>query len=304
MLYSYLAVVTFAQQIAEKVGLRSGFGKPYAKWIEVQANIELLKGQAPQNGVSFAAYVMAIAQAKKYLDQRDKESIFSKTFNSDERHQYLDQRVEWCIKHFNQLKKVNPVLLANINPPVKLGAATRRASEKPLPIPPENQPSQVKPGQPTGYIDGDDLLERLFVGIDKKFTKMVREKAVDDFVDSEAFKKLKKYQTNILTTDLREHSYLCGLLDLKVDKASVLKKLIDDFETATTMCEIHQKLNNFYRGKVPINTEQLTPYQILNSGQNITTRFFGFFGMRTTTISLIDELVASLDPSTSPRFRI
>lgn len=291
MTYSTFAVVSFAQKVAARFGVNPGLDKPYSKWVDFKKNLDSLRVKAHLNGVSYALFLMTIAQAKNHLDQKDKDSFFSKTRNSTERNRYLDNFIDWSIQHFNQLKSQSPLLLVNITPPLKLGSAV-------------SPRTQINLEQLPVVKDGPDLLDRFLLGVDKKITKMVRDKQVDSFVGSEAFKRLKKYQNEVLSIDIRSHSYLCGLLEFRVDKASVLKEFIDGLETATSMLEIRKKIHQFYIGRDSLTYNNPTPYQILNTGQNITTRFFSILGMRTTTISLIDELVTSMNPTASLSFHV
>ncbi|QDP72247.1 hypothetical protein FOG18_06580 [Legionella israelensis] len=132
--------------------------------------------------------------------------------------------------------------------------------------------------------------ENLLFGEDKN-------SEVLDFLDSKEFKALNDYYQQTLLHDNRSHSYLCGLFSLKVEKASVLKDLIDNLTEQKTMDGIKDVLNEFYRGKgMQLKTGGETDYEILNKGQNITTRVFGHFGLKTTTIEKIDNLDKLANP--------
>lgn len=56
------------------------------------------------------------------------------------------------------------------------------------------------------------------------------------------------------------------------------------------MIEVQQVFTDFYQHKYGA-------YYILNSGQNITTCLLNVFGMRSTTICLIDERYETLSSS-------
>ncbi|KTD14279.1 Uncharacterised protein [Legionella israelensis] len=124
-----------------------------------------------------------------------------------------------------------------------------------------------------------------------------KEPEVLDFLESKQFKALNDYYQQTLLHDNRSHSYLCGLFSLKVEKASVLKDLIDNLTKQKTMDGIKDVLNEFYQGKgMQLKTGGETDYEILNKGQNITTRVFGHFGLKTTTIEKIDNLDKLANP--------
>jgi hypothetical protein len=120
------------------------------------------------------------------------------------------------------------------------------------------------------------------------------------FLNSEQFEALKKYQAEVLTDDKRSHQYLCYFNLSERRKANVLNDLLTQLESQNTMEGIKKVLTNFYEGK----NQQMrhkdsaefdkSPYEILNLGQNITTRFFNRFGMRSTTITLLDALAATV----------
>jgi hypothetical protein len=104
--------------------------------------------------------------------------------------------------------------------------------------------------------------------------------------DSEQFKTLKEYYLNTIRRDTRDHFFLC--YDLKVNKASTLVDFLGDLLQFKSQDEVKDYLINFYRSK---NSAADSAYNILNRGQNITSRFFG---LKTTTIELIDDLARSL----------
>ncbi|MDP1602175.1 MAG: hypothetical protein Q8M03_02835 [Legionella sp.] len=120
------------------------------------------------------------------------------------------------------------------------------------------------------------------------------------FLNSEQFGALEKYQTDVLTNDKRSHKYLCYFDLSERRKADILNDLLTNLSRQQTMSGIKKVLENFYDGK----NQQMrhkdspefdkSPYEILNLGQNITTRFFNRLGMRSTTITLLDDLAATV----------
>lgn len=96
------------------------------------------------------------------------------------------------------------------------------------------------------------------------------------------FKKLKQHG-ELLAQDHRNHSYCCALLNLKVDKAPVIKNLLNRLDEAETLDNMQSILADFY-------TKPEQGYATLAKGQNLTTRALGFFGVKPTCIELIDEL--------------
>ncbi|ARG99213.1 hypothetical protein [Legionella micdadei] len=133
------------------------------------------------------------------------------------------------------------------------------------------------------------------IGSDEE--EILQEQDVGDFLDSQEFGKLKEYLERTLRHDDRSHSYLCGLINLSVNKIAPLERLIMALESQSTVEGIKNVLQNFYSSKnhaISHDGEKTwgeSDYDILNKGQNITTRFFG---LRTTTISLIDDLAKSI----------
>lgn len=291
MIYANSAVSVFAQQIANRAGYRPVYNKPYTSWDQAVKDIEELRTKDLQSKLIFAQFVMSISRAKEYLELKDRESLLGETWSSADRNKYLDDYLDWSKTQAEKLFATSPsvinMMYAQINPT----KAAINTSPKPSPEHQQREREREEKEATKNFINNTLRSGK------RVLANVIRDRKVDLFVASEPFKKLQKYKDSILTTDLRSHSYFCGLIDLKVEKASVLKTFLDDLDSARTMSEVQQTINEFYRGKDGSNNNQPTPYQILNTGQNITTRFFGAFGMRTTTISLIDDLVSSIDAS-------
>lgn len=263
MSYSYAQVSHFADLISTRLG-RKMTSYEYHHWYEVEAKLKVwadaLKTATTRASqyIALNEYCTAVAYAKAYLVKKDKQSIFSKCFDSDERNKYLDQCVDWALFYFNRYKKDAPDFWQGIIAPTQEAAIIRRVQS-------------TGPG--------------LF---DKLVNKMIRDDSVDHFVASPQFKRLKAYHTHNLVNDLRDHSFLG--LNLRVEKAPILKGLLNRLEAAQTMKEIQQIFDDFYSHK---NND----YCILNMGQNITTRILNVLGIRSTTVYLIDELYETLCPS-------
>jgi hypothetical protein len=119
------------------------------------------------------------------------------------------------------------------------------------------------------------------------------------FLRLEVLTSLKIYRDKVLAEDSRDHSF--GCIDLQEErKADVLDQFIVDLTALSSMDEVKDFLREFYseKGKVISIGKQKTwdrsRFDILNTGQNITTRLFSVFGKQTTTINLIDKLAASI----------
>ncbi|MBA3536991.1 MAG: hypothetical protein H0T84_10340 [Tatlockia sp.] len=109
-----------------------------------------------------------------------------------------------------------------------------------------------------------------------------------DISRSDQFEKLDTYYLNTIREDKRDHSFL-GCFKFKVDKAGTLLGFLNDLRHLENPLQVKDYLINFYRTK---NSSADSPFNILNKGQNITSRFFG---LKTTTIELIDDLARSFN---------
>ncbi|MBA2709056.1 MAG: hypothetical protein H0U57_00465 [Tatlockia sp.] len=122
---------------------------------------------------------------------------------------------------------------------------------------------------------------------------------VKKILNSQPFKNLEDYLSQVLNEDERDHSYCCLGDFSEPKKLSVLNQLLIDLKSMQTRADLTQFLVDFYSEKghaQPLNTTtgNRSRYDILNTGQNITTRFLSFFGMQATTIDLIDKLALSV----------
>lgn len=135
-------------------------------------------------------------------------------------------------------------------------------------------------------------------------TAETEQQEVKAFLEHEIFKDLESYYEQTLKDDRRSHSYFCGLFSLKVEKAEVLRDLINNLKVQKSMGGVKEVLDDFYAGKGKVYEEsgKDTDYEILNKGQNITTRLFG---LKTTTIDKIDNLyrLVTLDNS-EPKIKL
>lgn len=274
MSYSYAQINQFANLISSRLHLRPA-SYEYHHWYEVQAKLRACS-EALQKGATTSLrysalneYCTAIARAKAYLIKKDRQSIFPKCLDSDDRNNYLDQCIDWALRYFNACKRQAPDFWQGIVAPTKSVA-----------VPAVTQPM---PRNTSAYNPG--LFDKIIMGV----TKVIRDNTVDSFVASPAFQRLKTYYSQSLVNDTRDHSFLG--LSLRVEKAPVLKVFLDRLETAQTMVEVHQVFTDFYRRKQGA-------YAMLNAGQNITTRLLNALGMRSTTVYLIDELYETLQPQT------
>ncbi|MBA3537109.1 MAG: hypothetical protein H0T84_10950 [Tatlockia sp.] len=122
---------------------------------------------------------------------------------------------------------------------------------------------------------------------------------LDEFVNSQAFRALDNHLNLVLNEDERDHSFFCFGDFREERKVNVLNQFLTDLKSRSNMVEVKEFLVDFYskKGKIISNdskTWDLSPFEILNTGQNITTRFFSIFGMETTTIDLIKKLATSI----------
>ncbi|MBA3537110.1 MAG: hypothetical protein H0T84_10955 [Tatlockia sp.] len=125
------------------------------------------------------------------------------------------------------------------------------------------------------------------------------EPKVTEFLNSPGFKNLEDYLHQVLNEDERDHSFLCFGDFSEPKKLNVLNLFITDLKSMRTKKELTDFLEEFYsqKGQTQPFTKETgsrSRYDILNTGQNITTRFFSCFGLQTTTIDLIDSLRKSI----------
>ncbi|MBA2655864.1 MAG: hypothetical protein H0U70_02650 [Tatlockia sp.] len=92
------------------------------------------------------------------------------------------------------------------------------------------------------------------------------------------------YHDLVLLKDKRSHSFFCCIDFSEERKAGVLRQFIQDFESSNNKLQF---LTKFYKENGIKNSR----YEILNTGQNITSRVFG---IQTTTLDKIDALAQSI----------
>lgn len=119
------------------------------------------------------------------------------------------------------------------------------------------------------------------------------------FQESPELKALEDYRDQVLKNDQRSHTYFCGCVDLSVNKIPTLNNLISELKNQPCLDDVKYVLQKFYLGKNAVvnnnGVKGKSNFDILNTGQNITTRFFSLFGlMETDTISLINALALSV----------
>lgn len=197
--------------------------------------------------------------------------------NSPARHAYLDGYLNQCNDLCKQLNR-EKTLGSH-----KLPTLTQQKSQ--------NYQRNNTAGAPKVLRRSPDFFDTLLDTTQKIASAVTRDEQVKSFINSEPFQSLVRYRQQRLVGDFRDHSYLCGLVNLKVAKSDVLKAFLDKLEYATTMREVNAIFNDFYQGK----NEFRDAYKTLNMGQNITTRLFSSFGVKTTTVTLIDELAKLKD---------
>jgi hypothetical protein len=125
------------------------------------------------------------------------------------------------------------------------------------------------------------------------------EPEVTEFLNSPAFKNLEDYLHQVLNEDERDHNYFCLGDFSEPKKLNVLNQFITDLKSMRTKKDLTEFIEEFYNQKSQAQpftkeTGSRSRYDILNTGQNITTRFFSCFGLQTTTIDLIDSLAESI----------
>lgn len=148
------------------------------------------------------------------------------------------------------------------------------------------------------------LRERAVKKVNQFIDKRTREPAVRDFLkNNRAFLALKAHHRQLcveagtlVDNNLRprSHSYFCGAFSLRAKgKADKLGQFIEALEDCTTGEELAEQMTALYAQKHQ-NDNRDSLYEILNKGQNFTTRFFS---LKTTTISLLDKIDEVLRPT-------
>jgi hypothetical protein len=237
----------------------------------VNALLSTLKNK--KNTTSLQNYAQALYNAATYLINKRNQGVEVIA----ERQIFIDQHLDQLKQHYRE-----------INPQGKI--------KPPLPL---LEPSDIQQSSNAGFgYRTKALIRRETL---QKLRKEGRENApeLDKFVNSSAFKGLENYLNLVLNEDERDHSFFC--FDFREDrKVNVLNQFITDLKSRSNMVEVKDFLVKFYSGKGKVysiddnKTWDNSPFEILNTGQNITTRFFSLLGAQTTTIDLIDKLAKSI----------
>jgi hypothetical protein len=292
MMYSLDAIVDFAQHISNACGglvPRLDSAKNWHGIEDWHANKTRIKQyhenlqKDKTNSVLFSLYAQALKHATNYLIEKRQQG----TEPTIKRCQFLEI-------HVNHLYQVQDFVFG-----------TKRFS----------LPSQQK----SPFAENTGLTGQLLEGIkarnaNTKAVKLKYKKAikgifnegkkdfntpnrsleVESFLASEKFGQLKSYQ-KFLSIDERNHRFFCFDLSVK-QKAQVLQKMIDSIEGQSTMVGVKKVLSEFYEGRhCQISYDggisyQKSPYEILNTGQNITTRLLSDFGLKTNCINRLDAV--------------
>ena len=113
----------------------------------------------------------------------------------------------------------------------------------------------------------------------------------------ESLKTLEHYRNTVLRNDQRSHTFFF-CIPLGVNKVPALSDLILELQSEDSLAGVKHILQKFYVGKdaITINngSKGKSRFDILNTGQNITTRVFSLLGMQTDTIRLINALARSV----------
>ncbi|MBA2709057.1 MAG: hypothetical protein H0U57_00470 [Tatlockia sp.] len=274
MTYDLKKVADYAEYIANGVLV-----KPQDNWsssIQLVIN-SLAKFKITKNNINLAYFAQALHHSADYLISKRKLGMEV----TAERQNLIDYYLEQLVAYYREL-----------NPQLKI--------KPPLPI---LEPSDIHKFTKPNLLSTARAQSRKILL--EKNRKEGRECFVEiqKFVNSSAFKALDDYLNLVLNEDERDHSFFFGCFDFSEErKVNVLNQFITDLKSLSNMTEVRQYLVDFYKGKGKIystdhKTWDRSPFEILNTGQNITTRFFSFFGIDTvqsTTINLIDKLAKSI----------
>jgi len=281
--YNRQSIITFANNVAKKLNPNAKI-TPLEDYDAVNqalrdAYTKLLKNQS--NNEALALFMLNLAQLEAIIDSdADKNQQYS-------RHILAAQFVSIAISYTNKSFKEQTKDIARPKEEHPKKPSIEETNDS---IPEEQEEKQKKGNNSLGAVR--NLFNEILNLGDNALQTAAQDKEVQKFLSSSNFNALKNYQ-NFLTTDPRSHSYFFGAIDLKVEKAEALNGLINGLKRCEKEEQIKAVLKKFYETKdvtYEDGTESL--YSILNKGQNITTRALGFFGMRTTTIELIDKLAA------------
>ena len=287
MSYSQTAMNKFANAIAKKINCQIQSSNTYREWPTHAKEIDRLREEfnTKQNIQSLLFFIKAISDARLYTEMPSKYPSYLDKEGRKEDIVWLDNHFDQCIKQFKALQK-NDARLKNIEIPVNKQPVNTITQTI------EASNTQQKPV--TSHRSSTSTLgvfqnigTTLLDGITTTWGKLdnvARDEEVTTFINSKAFKNLKHYQENVLTQDTRSHWFFN--IDLTVKKAPLLLDFITRIENSQNMKQVKGHIARFYGG---MGTEE-SEYDILNRGQNITTRFFNLLGMQSTTVGLINEI--------------
>lgn len=249
-------------------------------WLETQKLVvnSYKKFQVQKTPLNYRYFAKALHNAASYLIDHRKPNVKI----NEERQAFVDDYTNYLILDY---RKINPN--GKLKPPL-----------------PTLEPSFMK--EPSSLHSN----KRRFEYINLKNSGRDHAPALDKFITSKAFYALNDHLNLVLNEDDRDHSFL-GCFDFREErKVTVLNQFITDLKSRRDMNEVRQFLVEFYQGKGKAlssdnKTWNKSAFEILNTGQNITTRFFSDFGIQTTTINLIDKLAQSIgfDPQVTEEIK-
>lgn len=127
--------------------------------------------------------------------------------------------------------------------------------------------------------------------VDKKFANAAKNQIQDPqikaWINGAKFNALENY-CRMLEADTRNHSYFCDMLDLTVNKHKELRTFINNFKEQIDVDQARELVKSYYEG------EQVGIYQLFAKGQNLATRFFGFFAGRASTVEYFDRFALEI----------
>lgn len=286
MSYSQPVMNKFANAIANKINCQIQTGM-HKIWPDHTEEVNRLREEfnKKQNIQSLLFFIKAIANARLYTEMPNKYPSLLDKEERKENIAWLDNNFDECIKQFKVLQKKD-ARLTDIKIPVNMQAinTTTQITEEPNTKP---QPVTTHSSSTSTLGIFKNIGTTLFDGIATTWGNLdnvARDEKVTEFINTKEFKNLKHYQENVLTDDTRSHWFFN--IDLTVNKAPLLKEFITNIENSQNMKQVKGHITKFYSGMGTENSN----YDILNRGQNITTRFFNLFGMQSTTVGLINEI--------------
>lgn len=269
---------------------------------------------APDNPVLLHQYASALLNAANYLLKKEEKG----TRPTSERLAIIDQHTDFI---YNKAKSKYTISLpetGTVKQPdlSRMGPAQRLAEGVIAERAVKKEAAQILRSQVKGVLgaavqvmsDGGnpEACRNLKQGLREMVhtaTRVVetKEKNVSLFLNSEEFKAFKNYRDS-LKTDSRNHSFMGTNLDLHQQKFQIMDNLVKQLESQTQMAGVHKILNEFAEGKGNTiskdggKTYNKSEYEVLNTGQNITTFVLGSMGLKnTTSINRFEGLLKAAD---------